>query len=170
MNFYADVICKSPLFHTLQTVTTLDLLEPVTRAAVQAIVADAKAMGKDLRVGETYRSKERQAQLFQKHATTLKNVGVHHYGLACDFHLFERGIYIGAAPKYGFLRPLAEKHGLISGQDWGLPKIKHTFTDADHVQRVTMARQRKLFAGQWYPDSGYAVLADLGRAGQPQIA
>lgn len=164
-DFYTDVICKSPLFHTTEAVNSLDMLEPVTRAAVKAVLADAKFGGHDLRVLETYRSCERQAHLFQKHATRLRMVGVHHYGLAVDFGLYAEGNkYVGAAAPYMFLPKLLEKHGLISGLDWGMPAQKHTFIDAGHAQRIAVNRQPKLFAGAWYPDAGYQVLADLGRA------
>lgn len=37
----------------------------------------------------------------------------------------------------------------------GQPDKPHTFIDDDHVQRVTLARQAKLFAGGWYPDKDY---------------
>jgi hypothetical protein len=163
-NFYTDVIQKSPFFHSTTAVTTPELLEPVTREAVFALLADAKVAGHDLRLYETFRSKERQAMLYQRHVTSLQNVGVHHYGLAADLRLFVDGKYIGAAAPYGFLIDLAEKHGLISGINWGEPGKKHTFIDASHVQRISKARQAKLFAGSWYPDAGYQVLADIGRS------
>lgn len=164
-NFYKDVICKSPLFKSLTLVSTLDLLEPVTRAAVIAVLAAAKKDGHDLRIVETYRSKERQAYLFMKHATQLKNVGVHHFGLAVDFGLHDdKGRYIGSAAPYVFLPKLLEANGLISGIDWGTPQKKTHFIDAGHAQRIAVNRQARLFAGSWYPDDGYQVLADLGRA------
>lgn len=169
-NFYTDVIQKSPLFRSTIAVDTLDLLEPVTRAAVRAILSEAKAAGHDLRVFETYRSCERQELLYQRHVTRLQHVGVHHYGLACDFQLFEKGQYVRAAAPYVFLITLAEKHGMISGIDWGEPGKKHDFIDAGHIQRVTKAREKSLFAGGWYPDLGYQVLADLGRSTQIQSA
>lgn len=156
MTFYADVICKSPLFRTTKQVSDPGMLEPVTRAAVQAIIADAKAMGHDLRLLETYRSKERQAVLFQRHATKLKQVGVHHFGLAADLGLYVNGKYEGRAEPYRFLIDLCQKHGLISGLDWGAPKAKHTFIDAGHVQRVTVKDQPRLFAGNWFPGADYA--------------
>src|SRR4051812_25117130 len=84
MSFYTDVIVNDPRFHTTQPVHDIMLLEPVTRAAVQAIIADAKNAGIELGAFETYRSKERQELLYQQKATKLQKVGVHHYGLACD--------------------------------------------------------------------------------------
>jgi len=71
-------------FSSRKRVADLTLLEPVTRKLVPAIIADAKEHGVELMVFETYRSKQRQTDLFNNGATLLKNVGVHHYGLACD--------------------------------------------------------------------------------------
>lgn len=152
-NFYTDVIQKSPLYHSTARFADLALLEPVTRAAVLAIVADAKALGHDMVVFETFRSQARQQQLYDDGSTELQHVGVHGYGLAADI------VKAGAEPWAGdftFLLPLARKHGLVSGQDWGLPNIHHSFIDADHVQRCSLADQDKLFAGTWYPSVSYS--------------
>lgn len=169
-NFYHDVICKSPLFKSTSAVKTMDLLEPTTRAAVVAVLAEAKKAGHDLRVLETYRSKERQAQLFLKHATKLKNVGVHHYGAAADLGLYAGGKYVGSAAPYSFLIDLCKKHGLVSGLDWGQPGKKHTFIDAGHVQRVAVTDQPRLFAGLWYPDDSYSPSGPVmvAKAGVPK--
>lgn len=157
-NFYLD-----HLKGIKSTAKTADpkLLEPVTRAAVAAIILDAKAQGHDLRLLETYRSQARQAQLFKQGATQLKNVGVHGYGLAADFGLFVNGAYETRGDYYGFLVGLARKHEMISGIDWGLPNQRHSFVDSGHIQRITVARQNSLFAGIWYPDGGYSPLKDL---------
>ena len=163
MSFYTDVIQKSPLYGTVKPCDDLSLLEPVTRVAVLAIIADAKAEGVEFRVLETYRSQALQQHYFQTGATHLRQVGVHHYGLACDLGMFVDGKMVEDGTKYGLLRFLAEKHGLISGGDWGTPTLPHSFRDYDHVQRVTLARQNDLFAGRWYPDGAYRPLDDLHR-------
>ncbi|WP_353230313.1 M15 family metallopeptidase [Novosphingobium sp.] len=154
MSFYTDVIAKSPKFHSTAAVADLALLEPVTRAAVTAIIADAGHHGIELMVFETFRSRERQLMLFNQGASKLKNVGVHHYGLACDIVKS-----VGGAPSwkgdFTFLRALAKAHGLIWGGDWGQPGVHHGFVDADHVQRCSLAHQAGLFAGTWYPDDQY---------------
>ena len=55
----------------------------------------------------------------------------------------------------------ARAHKLIWGGNWGNldPKAKHGFIDTDHVQRVKVADQHKLFAGaatgKWYPPDNY---------------
>ncbi|KWT86783.1 M15 family metallopeptidase [Candidatus Magnetominusculus xianensis] len=153
-NFYTDVIVKDSRFESVNRVGDLNLLEPITRGKVQAIISDAKAHGVDLMVFETYRSQARQDELFKQGATKLRIVGVHHYGLACDIVKS-----IGGDPSWkgGFslLGRLAHQHGLIWGGDWGNPTIHHNFIDAVHVQRCSIIRQASLFRGEWYPDNAY---------------
>jgi LAS superfamily LD-carboxypeptidase LdcB len=147
-NFFQDVIRKDARFNSTAVINDLQLLEPKTRAAVQAIIAEAHPGGLELMVFETYRSQARQTQLFQKGASKLKTVGVHHYGLACDLVR-----NVGGQPSwkgdFSKLGKLARKYHLIWGGDW------KGFVDEYHVQRCTVARQKKLFAGTWYPDDDY---------------
>lgn len=162
-NFYTDVIQKDHRFNSVQPVTDLELLEPVTRTAVDAIIQAAASLGHRLVPVETYRSVDRQKHLYATGATQLRDVGVHHYGLACDLALEDGGKYDPHGQDYTFLRTLAEQHGLLSGIDWGLPGQSHTFRDYDHVQRIAELRQPALFASTWYPDALYRPLNDLGR-------
>lgn len=153
-NFFTDVIQKDPRLGSVARVSDPALLEPVTRQAVVAIVGEAKALGIDLIIYETFRSQARQSELFANGATKLETVGVHHYGLACDLVKS-----IGGDPSwkgdFTFLGKLAKKHRLIWGGDWGKPGVPTKFFDGVHVQRVTVARQKQLFAGTWYPDDSY---------------
>jgi hypothetical protein len=158
MNFYTDVIQRDPRFHSPAECRDVALLEPVTRAAVAALIQDAWALlGVFLVVTESYRSVERQQSLFAKHATELRTVGVHHYGLAVDFCklIDNKPSWAG---DWSFLGRLAVKHGMIGGIDWGLPGVAHSWVDPDHVQRCTIAQQNALFAGTWYPDTEVAAL------------
>ena len=153
-NFFTDVIQPDPRRLSTARINAIDLLEPVTRAAVQAILVEASALGIPLIIFETFRSQARQTELFAKKATKLKDVGVHHYGLAADLVKD-----IGGEPSwkgdFGFLGKLAKSHGLIWGGNWGKPGKPTGFVDGVHVQRVTVARQKGLFAGTWYPDASY---------------
>ena len=157
-NFYTDVITVSSYFDSTEVCRDLMMLEPGTRTAVQSIIADAMSEHDiDLRVSETFRSQERQQMLFAQGATkedgkTSASMGVHHFGLACDFFKMING-EASWAGDWSFLRDLTEKHGLISGLDWGLPNMKHTFIDPDHVQACTLEQQPELYAGTWYPSS-----------------
>ena len=154
MSFYTDVIQTSPEFDSADKVDDLDLLEPVTRSAVQNIIASALEAGITLIPFETYRSQQRQDLLFQQKATQLKTVGVHHFGLACDLVKS-----IGGQPSwkgdFSFLKDLAEQNGLIWGGDWGNSLVTHSFADNDHVQRINVADQSRLFNLSWYPDDLY---------------
>ena len=161
-NFYTDVIQKSPLYLSPTPVNDINLLEPVTRDAVQGIIAAGRAKGLDLRTRETYRSATLQEHYFRI-GTSHLHTGVHHFGLACDIGLYVNGKFDEVGDHYSFMRNLAETHGLISGVDWGNPYVPHTFRDWDHCQRVTLSRQNDLFAGRWYPDEHYSPLADMHR-------
>jgi hypothetical protein len=156
-------ICRDHRFHRAEPCADLALLEPVTRANVIAIIAEAKSMGLEYEVAETFRSQELQERYFEQRATRLRHVGVHHYGLACDIRWIVDGKFVTNGSKYQVMRWLAEKHGMISGGDWGTPTQPHSFRDYDHVQRIALSRQNDLFAGRWYPDERYRPLADLHR-------
>lgn len=159
MSFYDTVLRNSKAFRTDAVCKDLNMLEPGTRAAVVALMADAEAEDIDLRLLETYRSQTRQSALFMKRATHLRTVGCHGYGVAADFGVYVRGVYQRDAKPYLFLRGLARKHGLIPGIDWGHPKLSPQ-GDAGHVQRVPVWRQPALFGGQFYPPANYDPYAD----------
>jgi len=153
-NFYEEVIKKDPRFLSTAAIRDVNLLEPVTRAAVAAILADSLAAGLELMVFETYRSQERQSLLYEQGATQLKTVGVHHYGLACDIVKRVQG-QPSWDGDFSFLGRLGRKHGLIWGGDWGAPGKPHSFRDTDHVQRCAVSHQGDLFRGGWYPAQNY---------------
>jgi hypothetical protein len=153
-NFYTDVIKKDPRFKSTKPIGDMKLLEPVTRQKVQQIIDDAAALGIKLMVYETYRSQERQELLYQQKATQLETVGVHHYGLACDL-VKDVGGHPSWKGDFKFIQKLAKKNGFIWGGDWGKPGVKPKLYDPGHVQRCTVARQKALFNGTWYPDDDY---------------
>lgn len=159
-NFYTDVISQDKRFDSVKRVADLDLLEPVTRGLVQAILSDAAAYGIELMVFETYRSQARQAELFKQGVTQLSKVGVHHYGLACDI------VKVAAKEPswkgdFSLIGRLAYTHSLLWSGDWGNPNIHHSFTDEPHVQRCSLKRQAALFRGEWYPTKTYDPYKDV---------
>jgi len=158
-NFFTDAIQKDARFGSTNRIADPALLEPKTRALVQQIVDAAAKMGIAVMIFETYRSQQRQQQLFNAGATKLRTVGVHQYGLACDIVRVAAGEPSWKGD-FSFLGELAHSSGLIWGGDWGNPSIKHTFVDAVHVQRCSIARQPALFDGSWYPDSDYNPYTD----------
>jgi len=153
-SFYDDVIKKDPRFNSIKRIDDIGLLEPVTRAAVTAIVNDARSLGIELLVFETYRSNARQQELFNQGASKLRTVGVHNYGLACDIVKVAAGEPSWKGD-FSFLGRLARDHHLIWGGDWGDPSVAHTFVDAVHVQRCSVSIQPALFRGTFYPDDKY---------------
>jgi D-alanyl-D-alanine carboxypeptidase len=166
--FYDNVIRNSKAFRSDVVCKDLALLEGGTRTAVLAMVDAAKRDGHDLRILETYRSQTRQSALFQRHATQLRTVGCHGYGVAVDFGVFTNGKYEESNKPYVFLRQLARAHGMISGQDWGHPKMGG-FVDSGHVQRVPVWRQKELFSGAWYPPEVYDIFADSAAHGHLDV-
>lgn len=167
-SFYDTAIRNSKAFRSDAVCKDTALLEPGTRNAVLALVAEAAAEGHDVRVLETYRSQTRQSALFMRRATQLRVVGCHGYGVAADFGVFVNGKYAEDNKPYVFLRELARKHGLISGQDWGHQKMG-SFVDSGHVQRVPVWRQGALFAGSWYPPTDYDPYGDSAATGHADV-
>ena len=167
-NFYTTTIRNSKAWRTDNIYAGVDLLEPGTRQALAHLVAEAHAAGHDLRVIETYRSQTRQSALFMKRATQLRVVGCHGYGVAADFGVFVDGKYAEDNKPYEFLRTLARKRRLISGQDWGHTK-EGSFVDSGHVQRVPVWRQNSLFGGVWYPAENYDPYDDSRAHGHSDV-
>ena len=153
MSFYTETIAIDPRFASLENIRDTSLLEPITRKAIECIIDAAKAEEIILVITETYRSTQRQVDLFNEGKTKLRTVGVHHYGLACDF--MKAGQKDPWAGDWSFLGRLAKQFGLVWGGDWGSPGIKHSFVDSDHVQRCSLLDQSRLFQGLWYPDDNY---------------
>jgi peptidoglycan L-alanyl-D-glutamate endopeptidase CwlK len=155
-NFFTDIIQRDPRYLSTDPVNDVALLEPGFRAKAQAFVDAAFAQGIELVSTETYRSSQRQQQLFDEGKTQLRLVGVHHYGLALDF-----AKRIGGKESWEgdwtFMGPLAAAHGAVAGADWGEPEKPHTFRDWDHLQGVTIAEQKGLLAGTWYPGAAVGV-------------
>jgi hypothetical protein len=83
-NFYITTIKPHAAFRSRSRIATTELLVPEFRDKIQKILMDSSYLDDEFMVWETYRSKERQLDLFTRGATQLKNVGVHHYGIACD--------------------------------------------------------------------------------------
>jgi hypothetical protein len=162
-NFYTDVVLKSAWARNPSAVCKdTAMLEPGTRAKVEAFVAEAKSLGHEVRVLETYRSQVRQSELYRGGRTQLAKVGCHGFGVAADLGLFINGTkYDPRGQDYMFFQALCLKHKLISGIGWGTPRAGHTFNDYDHVQNVPIFRQDDLFAGRWYPPRDYDPIDDM---------
>lgn len=147
-NFYTDVIQADLRYNSPQVINDMDLLEPNFRQMVQAILAQLTNNGIDMMVFETYRSIDRQKDLYAQGVTQIPELDVHHFGLACDI------VYrINGQPSWNgdfqYLGESAHLQHLIWGGDW--PKFK----DLAHVQWCSVPKQSDLFNGNWYPSLGY---------------
>ena len=156
-SFYTDILQNGPSFHSLLPIKSLDLLFPAFRTAVEAVLDEAKKAGHPMMVFETFRSTDRQIELYKQHLTELKNVGVHHYGLAADICFLDSSGTSSWKGDFTLLGKFAKNQNLVWGGDWGHPEKPHTFRDWDHVQFISVADQNKLFDGSWYPDENYKV-------------
>jgi hypothetical protein len=152
-NFFTEVIQKDPRYKSKERISDLELLEPVLRGLVTKIIADAQSMGVELGVFETFRSKQRQRQLYEEGHTKLKTVGVHHYGLACDLVRRYKGKFNWELD-HSVVGQLALKYRLVWGGTW------KDFYDAYHIQRIAAPRQKELFASSFYPPKNYDALRD----------
>jgi len=148
VSFYTEVIARDSRFSSPTRCADPKLLDPETRTRVDAVIEDAREHGLILLIHETYRSRQRQETLFSAGATKLKNVGVHHFGLACDLVKS-----VGGEPSwkgsFELLGELARAHGLVWGGDW--PHFK----DQVHVQRLAVKDQARVFRGEFYPPMDY---------------
>lgn len=162
MNFFEQTIESSHLLHTTSKVGSTSLIEPTTLYLINEVIAEAKKeFDIELIVFESFRSKERQLNMFNQGVSHLKNVGVHYYGLAADLVPLIDGEPNWDKWDFRHLGILARKHGLIWGGDWGTSWDEHTFHDTDHVQFCSVARQGDLFSGSWYPTPEYRPYQDL---------
>lgn len=158
-NFFTDVIQRDPRYRTTAVVRDPDLLEPGFRERVERLTADARELGGELVIVETFRSRERQAKVFASGASRLRTVGTHHYGLAVDFAKRVRGRVTWDGP-WDFMPQLAERYGLTSLYPG----------DAGHVQGCAIEQQPALFSGKWYPSAvaGTGSLAPIPVVVEPQ--
>jgi hypothetical protein len=159
-NFYTDVIARDKRVNTIERVSDLMLLEPIFRNKVISIIDDAKSEGLELMVFETFRSKVRQQHLFASGATKLSQIGVHHFGLACDLVRSVNGRPSWEGD-FTLLGELSILNGLLWGGDWGQPNQPNDFVDAVHIQWCSIRKQEHLFALEWYPPEGYDAFKDI---------
>jgi len=119
---------------TRLTALRLDF-QPLAQAwleIVQGYVLPARFPGYKVRITETLRSGERQAELQANGASRLK-VGLHQTGRAFDFAVFNAmGVYVttGSDGSYFACGKVAEALGCESGAFWP------TFKDLGHVQHL----------------------------------
>jgi peptidoglycan LD-endopeptidase CwlK len=144
MSFYTDILTKDPRFKAPLVCRDPALLFPPFRAKIEAVIAKLAAASQTFEIIETFRSQARQEELYAAHATQLRTVGVHGFGLACDCARMIGGRITWESGAYGNYGAACEAEGLTWGGRW-------TFGDLVHAQYVTVAEQPKLFNLSWYP-------------------
>ena len=161
MSWYSEKIKPSPLYTQKQRTEVLSLLYPSFLFPLVTLFARARNEGLSVALYETYRSQERQLELFNQGATTLKKNGMHHFGVACDIvFLTATGNPSWAAThNWARLGAIGKSVGLEWGGSWS------GFTDKPHFQLIpaTVAAQAKIIAGEYpsYPSSLNAKIPGL---------
>ena len=141
MKWYEDKIKKHPQYTSAKLVNDLDILYPQFSFLILKLFVSARKEGLPICIYETYRSQERQAELFNKGVTKLKTNGMHHFGIAADL-IFLNGKNPSWDSKNNWQRlgTLGQALGLEWGGSW------KNFVDLPHFQLIpaTVTEQAKI--------------------------
>lgn len=150
MNWYDDVIIKSPKYLSPVLVNDVDLLYPKFLLLILKTFVTARKEGLQVMLFETYRSQQRQAELFARGVTRLQRNGMHHFGIATDI-VFLNGNNPSFAPGNNWQRLGAIGRGfsLEWGGSWA------SFVDLPHFQLVpaTVADHAQIIQKNYPPFS-----------------
>ncbi|OGF80426.1 hypothetical protein A2W48_02965 [Candidatus Giovannonibacteria bacterium RIFCSPHIGHO2_12_44_12] len=159
MSWYEEKIKKHPQYTNSKLVADLNILYPPLALNILKIFTLARKEGLSVCVYETYRSQERQTELFNKGVTKLKTNGMHHFGVATDIVFLDRGNNPSWDEKYDWKRlgEIGKSFGLIWGGDWPW--------DKPHFQLIpaTVPDQGKIIKGEYpvYESSVNQCVTDL---------
>ncbi len=148
MNWYDDVIKKSPKYLSPTLVNDVDLLYPKFLLLILKTFVTARKEGLSVTLFETYRSQQRQVELFARGVTRLQTNGMHHFGIATDI-VFLNGKNPSFAPNNNWARLGAIGRGF--GLEWG--GSWQGFVDLPHFQLVpaTVADQAQIINKNYPP-------------------
>lgn len=130
MNWYENKIKKYEHYKTFKTASDIKILYPGFAFLILKLFINAYKEGLEVCIFETYRSQERQLDLFNKGKTTLKKNGMHHFGVAADIVFRNENnhpIWKGDWDKLG---QIGKDLGLFWGGDW------ESFRDYPHFQLI----------------------------------
>ena len=116
--FAHSIVCSNPY-----------LLFPTLRVKAEEICSEVP----DLHIFETYRSNVRQAHLYSKGFSKIRQFGMHYYGVAVDLVFKDYGKWTWDGD-YQTVRKKYKERGLIVLGNW----------DMAHAQMVTVSEQNKL--------------------------
>src|SRR3989338_2334322 len=147
MNWYEDGIKKHKQYKLTSLASDVDILHPQFAFCILKLVINAHKEGLRVCIFETYRSQERQLDLFNKGKTKLSKNGMHHFGVATDV-VFRteknQPIWHG---NWEALGKIGKEFGLFWGGDW------ESFRDYPHFQLIpaTVGDQAKIINGDYQP-------------------
>lgn len=149
MDQYQEKIKSHPQYTNAQLVADVDILYPPFALSVLKIFARACESGLRLCIYETYRSQERQLELFNRGVTKLKNNGMHHFGIAADIVFLKGNNQPSWDPQHEWAKmgDLGKNLSLFWGGDW------EGFRDLPHFQLIeaTVPEQAKIINGNYPP-------------------
>ena len=147
MNWYEDGIKKHKRYKLTDLASDVDILHPQFAFSILRLFINAHKEGLRVCIFETYRSQERQLDLFNKGKTKLSKNGMHHFGVATDV-VFRteknQPIWHG---NWEALGKIGKEFGLFWGGDW------ESFRDYPHFQLIpaTVGDQAKIINGDYPP-------------------
>ena len=147
MNWYEDGIKKHRQYQLAGLTSDIDILHPQFAFNILKLFINAHKEGLRVCIFETYRSQERQLDLFNKGKTKLSKNGMHHFGIATDV-VFRteknQPIWQG---DWAALGKIGKELGLHWGGDW------ESFRDYPHFQLIpaTVSDQAKIINGAYPP-------------------
>lgn len=145
MNWYEDGIKKHGRYQLTGLTSDVDILHPQFALSVLKLFINAHKEGLRVCIFETFRSQERQLDLFNKGKTKLSKNGMHHFGIAADV-VFRteknQPIWQG---DWAALGKIGKELGLYWGGDW------ESFRDYPHFQLIpaTVGDQAKIIKGEY---------------------
>ncbi len=159
MSWYEDGIKKHKRYQFTDLTSDIDILYPPFAFCILKLFINAYKEGLRVCVFETYRSQERQSDLFNKGKTKLSKNGMHHFGVATDV-VFRteknQPIWQG---NWNTLGKIGKELGLFWGGDW------ESFRDYPHFQLIqaTPSEQAKIIGGNYpsYEDKVNAYIQQL---------
>lgn len=157
MSWYSEKIKTNPAYMFIGRVNAVDMLYPPFACAIIKLFAKARSEGLMICLYETYRSQERQLELFNKGATKLKKNGMHHFGVAADLVFLNTNGNPSWDGKYNWARMgyIGQNLGLEWGGSWV------DFRDMPHFQFIpaTVSKQAKIVAEN-YPSYASSINND----------
>ncbi len=161
MNWYDDKIKTNPNYLSKGKISSLDLLYPGFVFPLLKLFVQARKENLSIYVFETYRSQERQLELFNKGTSMLKKNGMHHFGIASDVVFLDGAGNPSWSGSFNWARlgAIGLSHGLEWGGNW------KNFVDKPHFQLIpaTFSDQAKIVAKN-YPPYDSAIDGKLSKA------